>query len=122
MRLAACLWIALIGASTVVPSETAPPVPGLRVPPGFEVTEFAGDDLAHDIYTLALDPQGRVAVAGRGYVRLLIDDDGDGRADRMIPVADSPKDGAMGLLYEGDTLWCVGDGGLRRFTIGPDGK
>jgi putative membrane-bound dehydrogenase-like protein len=92
------------------------------VPPGFTVTEFAGDDLAHDIYTMTLDPRGRVVVAGRGYVRLLVDDDGDGRADRAVEVADSPKDGAMGLLWEGDTLWVVGDGGLRRFRTGPDGK
>src|SRR5207249_12043364 len=27
----------------------------------------------------------------------------------------SPKDGAMGLFWEGDTLYVTGDGGLRRF-------
>jgi putative heme-binding domain-containing protein len=95
---------------------------GLRVPPGFTVTEFAGDELAHDCYTLTINPKGQVVVAGRGYIRTLIDDDGDGKADRAIEVADNPKDGAMGLLWEGDTLWAVGDGGLRRFKIGPDGK
>src|SRR5207247_7281791 len=95
---------------------------GLRVPPGFEVREFAGDDLAHDIFTMTLDPKGRVVVAGRGYIRLLLDDDGDGRADRAVQVADHPKDGAMGLLWEGETLYAVGDGGLRRFKIGPDDK
>jgi putative heme-binding domain-containing protein len=104
-----------------LPVAAAPP-PGLRVPPGFEVTELASDDLAHDIFTMTLDPQGRVVVAGRGYIRLLVDDDGDGRADRAVPIADSPKDGAMGLLWEGDTLWCVRDGGLRRFKVGPDGR
>ncbi len=95
---------------------------GLQVPPGFTVTEFAGDDLAHDCYTLTINPKGQVVVAGRGYIRTLIDDDRDGRADRAIEVADHPKDGAMGLLWEGDTLWAVGDDGLRRFKIGPDGK
>ena len=95
---------------------------GLRVPPGFTVTEFAGDDLAHDCYTLTINPKGQIVVAGRGYIRTLIDDDGDGKADRAIEVADHPKDGAMGLLWEGDTLWAVGDGGLRRFKIGADGK
>src|SRR5438067_1253121 len=95
---------------------------GLRVPPGFTVTEFAGDDLAHDCYTLTINPKGQVVVAGRGYVRLLLDDDGDGKADRAVEIADHPKDGAMGLLWEGDTLWAVGDGGLRRFRVGPDGK
>jgi putative heme-binding domain-containing protein len=109
-------------AATLAPSRAAAPVQGLALPPGFEVTEFAGDDLAHDIHTMTLDPQGRVVVAGRGYIRMLVDDDGDGRADRAITVADTPRDGAMGMLWEGNTLWCVGDGGLRRFTIGPDGK
>src|SRR3954462_5968895 len=75
---------------------------GLKVPAGFSVTEFAGDDLAHDCYTLTINPQGQVVVAGRGYIRLLIDDDGDGKADRAVELADHPKDGAMGLLWEGD--------------------
>src|SRR5262245_66007967 len=88
---------------------------GLRVPPGFEVTEFAGSQLANDIYTMTLDPQGRVFVASRGYIRILVDDDNDGKADRAIEFADTPKDGAMGLLWDGDALYVTGDGGLRRF-------
>src|SRR5437763_17211758 len=110
MRPALYLWIALAVTATAAPPRAAPQVLGLRVPPGFEVTEFAGNDLAHDIFTMTLDPRGRVVVAGRGYIRLLIDDDGDGRADRAIQIADHPKDGAMGLLWEGDTLYAVGDG------------
>jgi putative heme-binding domain-containing protein len=97
-------------------------VRGLKMPPGFEVTEFAGDDFAHDCYTLTINPKGLVVVAGRGYLRALVDDDGDGKADRAVEISDTPKDGAMGLLWEGDTLWAVGDGGLRRFTIGADNK
>lgn len=97
-------------------------IPGIQIPSGFTITEFAGDELAHDIYTMTIDTRGRVFVAGRGYIRQLIDDNGDGRADRAIDVADHPKDGAMGLLVEGDTLFAVGDGALRRFQVGPDGK
>jgi putative heme-binding domain-containing protein len=89
---------------------------GLRVPAGFEVTEYADAQLANDIYTLALDPQGRVVVAGRGYIRVLVDN-GAGRAERTIEVADGPKDGAMGLLWEDETLYVVGDGGLRRLRV-----
>lgn len=118
-RLTTALFLLSIAASVSAAAET---VAGLRVPPGFEVREFAGDDLAHDIFTMTLDPRGRVVVAGRGYIRLLIDDDGDGRADRAVQIADHPKDGAMGLLWEGDALYAVGDGGLRRFKIGPDDK
>jgi hypothetical protein len=33
---------------------------GLRVPDGFEVTEFADSSLANDIYCLTLDSKGRV--------------------------------------------------------------
>ncbi|MBI3823660.1 MAG: c-type cytochrome [Planctomycetes bacterium] len=87
----------------------------LKVPPGFEVVEFADGKLANDIHVMTIDPKGRVVVAGRGYIRILIDDDGDGKADRALDFASSPKDGAMGLLWEGDTLFVMGDGGLRRF-------
>src|SRR5438309_2049992 len=86
---------------------------GLRVPPGFEVTEFADSALANDIYCLTLDPAGRVVVSGRGYIRLLLDTDGDGRADAALDFAGAPKDGAMGLFWERDMLYCMGDGGLR---------
>src|SRR6516165_2922997 len=92
------------------------PPHGLRVPPGFEVTEFADSSLANDIFCLTLDPKGRVVVSGRGYIRLLLDEDGDGKADKALDFADAPKDGAMGLFWEGDTLYCMGDGGLRRYT------
>ena len=88
---------------------------GLRVPEGFEVTEFADSKLANDIFCLTLDARGRVTVSGRGYVRILVDDDGDGRADRAIDFADGPKDGAQGLLWEGKALFVMGDGGLRRY-------
>jgi putative heme-binding domain-containing protein len=94
-------------------SPVAAQAPGLKVPPGFEVTEYAGPDLANDIYCLTLDPKGRVVVSGRGYIRILV---GTNKAERAIDFADSPKDGAMGLLWEGDTLYVTGDGGLRRFT------
>jgi putative membrane-bound dehydrogenase-like protein len=88
---------------------------GLRVPAGFEVVEFADDKLATDIYCLTVDPRGRVLVSGRGYLRFLVDDNHDGKADRAIEFADNPKDGAMGLFWEGKSLYVTGDGGLRRF-------
>lgn len=89
---------------------------GLKVPPGFEVKEFVGAQLASDIYCMTLDPKGRVVVAGRGYIKILVDDDGDGKADRAILFADNPRDGAMGLFWEGNHLYVTGDGGLQRFT------
>src|SRR4030081_2908792 len=94
---------------------------GLRVPAGFEVTEFADSKLANDIFSMTLDPRGRVVVSGRGYIRILVDDDNDGRADRAIPFADSPKEGAQGLLWEEPYLYFTGDGGLGRFRGATEG-
>src|ERR1041385_6620567 len=88
----------------------------LKAPPGFEVSEFADHTFANDIHCMTIDPRGRPVVSGRGYIRILVDDDGDGKADRALDFASSPKDGAMGLHWEGDSLFVTGDGGLRRFT------
>src|SRR3954462_12583424 len=101
---------------TVSVARSQPVQHGLRVPAGFEVVEYADSALANDIYTMTVDPKGRIVVAGRGYIRVLVDKDGDGKADGLIPFADTPKDGAMGLFWEGKHLYCTGDGGLRRFT------
>ncbi|MCU0878735.1 MAG: hypothetical protein MUF06_13200 [Pirellulaceae bacterium] len=90
----------------------APQEIGLRAPEGFEVTLFAGDDLAHDIYSMTIDARGRVVVAGRGYVKVLHDDDQDGRADRATLFSERPKSGAHGLLFVGDDLFATGDDGL----------
>src|SRR5262249_27732070 len=113
MRRSCLAVLALLLAPPPVPAQTTQH--GLRVPPGFEVTEFADSTLANHIFGLTLDPQGRVVVSGRGYVRLLIDKDGDGRADEALDFAGAPADGAMGLFWEGTTLYCMGGGGLRRY-------
>jgi putative heme-binding domain-containing protein len=99
----------------------APPH-GLRVPDGFEVTELADSSLANDIFCMTLDPKGRVVVSGRGYIRLLLDEDG-GKASKALDFTEAPKDGAMGLFWEGDTLYCMGDGGLRAYRdAGGEGR
>jgi putative membrane-bound dehydrogenase-like protein len=111
-------WWTLIGCALLFPGRAAAQnvQHGLKVPAGFEVTEFADAKLANDIHCMTLDPQGRVVVAGRGYIKILVDDDGDGKADRAILFSDRPKDGAMGLFWEGKHLYVTGDGGLQRFT------
>lgn len=87
----------------------------LRVPEGFRVELFADDDLAHDIYCMTFDSQGRVVVSGAGYVRILLDTNGDGRADTARQFADGPATGAQGMFFDGTDLLCVGDGGLLRY-------
>jgi putative membrane-bound dehydrogenase-like protein len=89
--------------------------PGLQVPDGFEVREFATDEQAHDVYSLTFDPLGRVVVSGPGYVRILEDRDGDGHADRVIPFANGPASGAQGMCFHGRSLLAIGDGGLLRY-------
>jgi putative heme-binding domain-containing protein len=113
--------VILLSLATIF-ADSGPVQHGLRVPPGFEVTEFSDSKLADDVYCMTLDPRGRVVVSGRGYVRILVDDDGDGRADRALELAAGPKDGAMGLLWEGDSLFVSGDGGLRRHRVARDGN
>jgi putative heme-binding domain-containing protein len=113
-----CLAVLLF---LVLPAARADGVAGLKVPPGFEVTEFADSTQANDIFCMTLDPAGRVLVSGRGYLRLLEDADGDGKADRVTELAGAPKDGAMGLLWEEGSLFVMGDGGLRRYRVA-DGK
>src|SRR5436305_10880555 len=107
------LSVLIILLETAAALQAADVQLGLRVPPGFVVTEFADSKLANDIYCLTLDPAGRVVISGRGYIRLLVDADGDGRADRALDFAGAPRDGAMGLFWEGNALYCMGDGGLR---------
>lgn len=88
---------------------------GLKAPPGFQVTKFADDSLAHDIYSMTIDSLGRVVVSGPGYVKILIDSDGDGKADKTQTFADGPASGAQGLYFLGRDLLCTGDAGLIRY-------
>ena len=89
--------------------------PGVSVPDGFQVSLFADDDLAHDVFCMTTDSLGRIVVSGPGYVRVLIDSDGDGKADVAKTFADGPKTGAQGMFFSGRDLLCVGDAGLIRF-------
>ena len=106
-----CSAVVLIGS----PIGKTQAVRGLQVPAGFSISEFAGPDLANDIHCLTIGPAGQILVSGRGYLRQLIDSDGDGRADRVLDFKHPPRDGAMGLLWEKGALYCVGDGALRRY-------
>src|SRR5262245_45004579 len=97
-----CTLPLLLALVSVAPAQTVSH--GLRVPAGFEVSEFADSKLANDIFHLSLDPRGRVVVSGPGYVRLLLDDKNEGKASRAIDVL-NPREGAQGVLWEGDTLY-----------------
>ena len=105
---------ALLSMLTVGPAHAQQSL-GVTVPEGFQVSLYADDDLAHDIYSLTIDARGRVVVAGKGYVRILIDEDGDGQAEKYRQYSDLPANGAMGMFFLGSDLICSGDAGLVRF-------
>lgn len=100
------LWPSSVGAEEEI---------GLNVPAGFVITRYADDSLAHDIYSMTLDGQGRVVVSGPGYVKILIDSDGNGQADQAKLFAKGPTTGAQGLCFIGRDLLCTGDAGLIRY-------
>ncbi|MEX0702275.1 MAG: PVC-type heme-binding CxxCH protein [Planctomycetales bacterium] len=89
--------------------------PALTVPEGFRATLHADDDLAHDIYSMTVDSLGRIVVSGPGYVRILLDENGDGRADSFRQFADGPRSGAQGMCFHGRDLLCTGDAGMIRY-------
>ncbi|HEY2895314.1 MAG TPA: hypothetical protein VGJ16_13910, partial [Pirellulales bacterium] len=87
---------------------------GLTVPEGFEVSLFADDALAHDIFSMTIDSHGRVVVAGAGYVKILEDTDGDGQADHARLFSSLPASGAHGMYFDGNDLICTGDESVMR--------
>lgn len=89
-------------------------VPGVRVPPGFTVTLYAGPDLAPDLYSMTLDARGRVVVSSQGWVKTLHEGKTPGRAERATIFAET-KTGGMGLCFDGDDLLFCGDGWLSRY-------
>ena len=88
---------------------------GLRVQRGFRVSVFSDEKLANDIWSMTLSPRGEVVVSGAGYLATLLDDDGDGRADRAVEFA--KVKGAMGLCFgeEGRQLLVMNDGWLWEY-------
>lgn len=87
---------------------------GLRVAPGFRVSLYADSTLANDIYAMTLDARGDVVVTSRGYIRTLLDTDGDGVADSARDFASTPA-GGMGLCFDGNDLYFTGDGSFSRY-------
>ena len=104
--------IFVLGAT---PSTSRSEDVGIRVPAGFTVSLYADDELASDVYAMTVDSLGRVVVSGRGYIRILIDEDGDGKADSFKQFADGPKTGAQGMAFHGRNLLCTGDEGLLMY-------
>ena len=89
---------------------------GIQVPAGFRVSRFASDDLASNIYSMTVNSADQPVVAGPGYIKTLVDTNGDGVADQAKVYSRLPRNGAQGLMFEGQFLYCSGDSGLLRFV------
>lgn len=87
---------------------------GVDAPPDFEVSLYADDELAHDIFSMTIDARGRVVVAGLDYVKILEDTNADGRADRAKVFSTKPASGAHGMYFDGPDLICTGDDSVMR--------
>ncbi len=112
------LFMVLAGFSlpdSGVPAADTDSAEEVSVPPGFTARLFADDALAHDVFSMTINASGNVVVAGAGYVKTLIDSDGDGTADIATTFADGPKSGSQGMFFLGRDLLCTGDGALLRY-------
>lgn len=109
------LTLVLLAAFLTSASRSDEPVSAISVPKRFHVELYADDDLAHDIHSLTIDSYGRVVVSGPGYVRILVDEDKDGRAESFIDFCDRPATGSQGMFFMGPHLVCSGDEGLQIF-------
>ena len=113
-----CGCLVLVSVSRCVafqdPVSAVSAVSGVRVPDGFQVTLYADDELASNIYSMTIDAKGRVVVAGPGYVKILHDRDGDGRAESFTVFSERPSGGAQGLFFDGPDLLATGDGAMWR--------
>ena len=118
-RVHAAVLLALFATACLMNSSMAAdlvnfPELGLRLQRGFRVSLYADSALASDIYAMTLDARGRVVVTSAGYIKTLLDTDGDGVADAAKIFA-TPPQGGMGMFFEGTSLYYSGDGWLSRY-------
>jgi putative heme-binding domain-containing protein len=102
-----CVWIAL--ASVNAGAQEIP----VELPQGFSIQKVAGDELVPDASAMTVDSSGIPIVSGPGYVRRLIDDDGDGLFDKFETLA-ATKGIAQGVWFDGKQMWLTVDGAIKR--------
>ena len=89
---------------------------GLKIEKGFSVSLYADSVLAPDVYSMTLDSEGSVVISSRGYIKRLIDENGDGKAERGEIITKSSS-GAMGMLFvDGKTLLTSEGGKFNRYS------
>ena len=105
LALASCAFAELVDVPTL----------GVRVERGFRIAQIADEQLANDIWSMTLNPRGEIVVSGAGYIRTLLDTDGDGRMDKAVQFAEMK--GAMGLCFgeDGKQLLVMAEGWLSEY-------
>ena len=90
----------------------------LRLPPGFRIEPFARD--LNGARFMALDPGGTLllSIPRESRVVALPDADGDGRADRVVVVADR-LNRPHGLAFKDGALYVAETGRVLRFRYDP---
>ena len=75
------MWIQCIAALVLICSARAElvsyPKLGIKIAEGFNITLFANPNIASDVYSMTIDPEGSVVISSRGYIKRLIDEDGE---------------------------------------------
>jgi glucose/arabinose dehydrogenase len=107
------------GCVGIVPTRLQPAdLRAIRLPPGFAIDVFASD-LPH-VRFLVVDPAGTLlaSVPRAGRVLALPDADGDGHADRAIPVVEG-LDLPHGLAFLDGRLHVAETGRVARFDYDP---
>lgn len=113
MRVTRIPPLTLMGVALVLSLTARAEEAPFRVPDGFAVSKFAGNDLTHDTWAMTIDSKGRVAVAGPSCIKVLLDSDEDGIAERAHPVTREARN-AHGLLFAGNDLLSVQQHGIFR--------
>ena len=93
----------------------------VELPPGFSISKVAGDDLVPDASAMIVDPSGSPIVSGPGYVRRLIDDDGDRVYEKFETLA-TTKGIAQGIWFDGKQMWLTVDGAVKRSVSREQGQ
>ena len=104
--------LAILLLIALVPAATGQEVP-VELFPGFSIKKVAGNDLVPDASAMTVDPLGDPIVSGPGYVRRLVDENGDGVYDRFETLAKT-RGIAQGIWYDGKEMWLTVDGAIKR--------
>ena len=84
---------------------------------GLSLKKIADNDMVPDCCSLAIDWNDQIVVSGPGFIRRLVDEDGDGVADRIQELFSRLDHGAHGLYFEQPYMYFVANDGVWRLDL-----